>query len=253
MATGRKVRLDLEQLEERAVPATLGIIVPAYFYPSGNSYWSQLATAAASVPLVAVMNPNNGPGTVRDPNYAAAVQQVQAAGGKVYGYVYTDYGSRSLTQVKADINHYFNWYHVDGIFVDQMTNDVNSTHQQYYAQIDHFVHHKEASWIDVGNPGSNTPRSYVGHAADELVLFENDGSGYSTYKPPAYQKDYPAGDFANILYNVASASTMQSDVNLAVSRNTGWIYVTDDTLPNPYDTLPSYWDQEVSAVAAVNG
>jgi hypothetical protein len=29
------------------------------------------------------------------------------------------------------------------------------------------------------------------------------------------------------------------------------IYVTDDTMPNPYDVLPSYWQQEVERAAAV--
>jgi len=37
-----------------------------------------------------------------------------------------------------------------------------------------------------------------------------------------------------------------------VSRHAGWIYITDDTLPNPYDTLPSYWTNEVNLVKSFN-
>ena len=44
--------------------------VPAYFYP--GSYWTQLDQAGAGVGL-AVMNPDSGPGSAADPNYANAV------------------------------------------------------------------------------------------------------------------------------------------------------------------------------------
>ena len=52
--------------------------------------------AGAGVGL-AVMNPNSGPGTAADPNYANAVRSAQASGVRVAGYVYTSYGSRSLS------------------------------------------------------------------------------------------------------------------------------------------------------------
>ena len=55
------------------------------------------------------------------------------------------------------------------------------------------------------------------------------------------------------MYNVPTVGAMQADVSLAASRNTGWIYVTDGNLPNPWSTLPSYWTSLVSAVAAANG
>jgi hypothetical protein len=41
---------------------------------------------------------------------------------------------------------------------------------------------------------------------------------------------------------------MVADVNIAASYNVGSIYVTDQTLPNPYSQLPSYWNQEVTAI-----
>ena len=44
---------------------------------------------------------------------------------------------------------------------------------------------------------------------------------------------------------------MQAAVSLAASRNVGYIYVTNDSGANPWDTLPSYWNAEVAAVSAV--
>jgi len=69
--------------------APKGIVVPAYFYP--GSLWSSMNWAAGRVPLVAIMNPNSGPGTTQDPQYVAAVNSLRAADGKVIGYVSTSY------------------------------------------------------------------------------------------------------------------------------------------------------------------
>src|ERR1051326_8941561 len=40
--------------------------------------------------------------------------------------------------------------------------------------------------------------------------------------------------------------------NLAAARNAGWIYVTDDSGSNPWDTLPSYWTNEVNYIQSLN-
>jgi len=45
---------------------------------------------------------------------------------------------------------------------------------------------------------------------------------------------------------------MLTDLNLAVQRNAGGIYITDDVLPNPWDRLPNYWTSLVQAVAMIN-
>jgi hypothetical protein len=42
---------------------------------------------------------------------------------------------------------------------------------------------------------------------------------------------------------------MQTAVSLSKQRSAGWIYVTPDDLPNPWDTLPldPYWSAELAA------
>jgi hypothetical protein len=240
--------LEVLLLPARDLPAPLGILAPAYFDPTpGNSGWDQLAAAARQVPVIAIMNPDNGPGAHRDPSYVAALAEVQAAGGKVIGYVHTSYAQRSLDRVRTEIKEYRRWYHVNGIFLDEMSSNPARTTLRYYRQLDHYVHRVLPNSLVVGNPGTNTPPAYVG-VADQLVLFE-DGAGYDTYTPPAWQAALPASQFANIAYSIPSVATMQSDVALAVSRHTGWVYVTDAGLPNPYGNLPTYWTDLVAAVA----
>lgn len=42
---------------------------------------------------------------------------------------------------------------------------------------------------------------------------------------------------------------MQQAMALSKVRRAGWVYVTPDDLPNPWDTLPSeaYWTAELDA------
>src|SRR5215472_2688384 len=46
-----------------AAAGSLGVLVPAYFYPSFlGSDWDRMDTAAGKIPLTAIMNPASGPG-----------------------------------------------------------------------------------------------------------------------------------------------------------------------------------------------
>ena len=39
----------------------------------------------------------------------------------------------------------------------------------------------------------------------------------------------------------------------AIATNAGYVYVTDELLPNPYAGLPAYWAEEVEVIALSNG
>jgi hypothetical protein len=199
---------------------------------------------------MAIMNPADGPGRRFDPAYAAVVGEVRAAGGRVIGYVHTSYGKRDLAAVKKEVKDYARWYHLDGVFVDEMSSDGGRKHLRYYRQVDAYAHRLMPGGVVVGNPGVNPAEAYTA-VADELVLFE-DGSGYEAYAPPPWQAALPETRFANIAYGVAGADAMRADVGLAAGRHTGWVYVSDGTLPDPYQELPTYWDDLVGAVAGVN-
>ena len=208
--------------------------------------------AAGQVPLIAILNPNSGPDTSQDPQYVAAVNSLRAAGGKVVGYVSTSYASRSTNAVKTDIDRYYSFYAVDGIFLDEVTNDANTSHLNYYSALWQYIQTKGTNVLVMGNPGINTQEAYVTRpCADLLVTFEVD-NGYSNYVADAWVTNHLARQFCHLPYAVASAATMTNFVKLAVARNVGWLYVTDDGGLNPWDTLPSYWTNEVNYVRSLN-
>ena len=237
-----------------SLSASANILVPAYFYPSfdpAQSNWDEMTAATSKTQITAIMNPASGPGSAVNNDYTLAVNTFRAAGGKVIGYVPTNYGARLQADVLAEVNNYQNFYHVDGIFLDEMSNQ--AVNLAYYQTLYGSIKGINNQFNVFGNAGTNTLEGYL-NAADVLVTFENQ-AGYENYMPDAWTQNYAANRFAHLIYNVDSTSTMLSYLALAEQRNVGYVYVTNDnntnvnSLNNPWDTLPSYLDAEVNAVA----
>jgi hypothetical protein len=237
------------------------LLVPAYFYPSSNpalSYWDELTAAAQSgVRITAIMNPGNGPGTALNSDYAAAVNSFRAAGGKVLGYVYTCYGNnncvsglpatRTTADVLADAAQYAAWYNVDGIFLDEMSNTASAL--SFYETVAAGLRAARPGARIFGNPGVATPASYLA-VADTLVTFEN-GGGYGSAVAPGWGLTEASGRQAHLHHSISTEAGMLAALAEARARNAGYVYITDDVLANPWDTLPSYWNAELAALAPV--
>jgi Spherulation-specific family 4 len=250
----------------------MGLVVPAYFYPGTGGTegytdgWAQMAASAGKVPITAIFNPDSGPGPSTDPNYVTAMTNLELAGGKVVAYIYTDYGAISLSTVEGQITTYLSQYGnltsnpipnlINGFFLDGMSN--SPAEVSYYQSLYTFIKGLSSSYQVIGNPGTNTDQSYLSSsppAASTLMTFENDAQYYAGATPPSWVYDYSSSHFTNTIYDQPTVQGMMADVALAAQRNVGDIYVTDQTINPPtgylYDRLPSYWNEEVVAVASV--
>jgi hypothetical protein len=229
------------------------LLVPAYFYPVASrkaNWWGSLAATAPKAAITAILNPASGPGASVDPNYVTAISHLQTAGGKVIGYVSSSYANRSLSDVVADINKYVAFYPVQGFFIDEMTNDTDIAHVQFYQSVYNYIKGLDPQYVVVGNPGTSTAEIYASlPVADKLVVFEGSAASYASYVPSAWQAPYGAARFAHIVYG-ASKSQMAKMMSGAAARGASNLFVTSDKLVNPYDTLPSYWSDEVNRAAA---
>lgn len=236
----------------------MGILVPAYFSAGTSSPWNALVAARQnfpSVPITAIMNPNNGPSTKVDTALASAIASFASVGGKVVGYVDTQKGARSLSAVEGDIDKYVSYYgaNVGGIFLDNM----GGTQSQlpFYQSVASYIRETYPGMEIIGNPGTYPIAGYAG-VADVLVIFENPMSSWGEDNPKdspwVYQRSN--GGQAIIAYS-ASCSDMQTVADDAATAtfNVGWVYATDDGGSNPWDTLPSYWTQLLGTVNAING
>lgn len=131
-------------LEAIPSPTKVKVIVPLYIYPSNEKAWSQVTEAASKVSVVAIINPNSGPGngTTPDENYQKELTKMKNAfnghktGSIMIGYVSTNYTKRSKSEVESDIRTYSEWpqaYRPNGIFFDEQSNELK--HLKYYQDI----------------------------------------------------------------------------------------------------------------------
>lgn len=236
-----------------AQAARLGLLVPAYFYPAGPGLedWQRLIRAAARVPVVAVVNPSSGPGLAVVPDYAEVIRRAGQAGVTTIGYVTTRYAERPASEVEAEIDRWVRLYpEIKGIFLDNQS--TKPEHVGYYAGLRDYVRAKIAGGVAVTNPGAVPDEAYLSRrAVDTAVIFEVE-EGFKSFRMPSWSGRYEARRFAALPYGVADAEAMRDAIRETVVKEIGHLFVTDGALPNPWDHLPDYWDDEVEAVAAVN-
>ena len=225
------------------------ILVPAYFDPS-DSGWVTMATKSKAMPgrIWAIANPNSGPGASELPEYSTVITNMHNNSGKVIGYVSTSFGKRSVAEIIADINKWYSWYAVDGIFLDEFPWE--TTYASNYQTIYSYIKCKSGSALVVGNPGGDCQEAYLvskgKRSADVLCVFET-YPGYSTWTGLSWYRNYSADNFYILPYNT-SDSTYQPYIDRANSNNVKWVYCTDDILPNPWDALASYFTAECDYV-----
>lgn len=218
------------------------VAVPSYFYP-GND-WQRLEDAAPTAGI-SIVNPNSGPGTGVDQAFVDQVKSAQSKGQLVLGYVRTQWAARSSDEVKAEVDEYYNWYGVSGIFFDEAATDCGS--EPYYENLKSYVKAKDSSATVVLNPGTSTAECYT-QAADILVTFEHDYGTYTGYTPDSWTLNYPAERFWHLVYDTP-AGQLGDAITRSKNNHAGWVYATPLPLdPNPWGALPddSYWSTELS-------
>ena len=159
-----------------------------------------MTAAASKTNITSIMNPASGSGSAANSDYTAAVNTFRAAGGKVIGYVPTNYGARAQAGVLAEVDKYQHFYNEDGIFLDEMSNLASNL--AFYQTVYSSIKAINSAYSVFGNAGTNTLETYL-TPADVLVTFENQTS-YADYVPDAWTQNYAADRFAPLLYNVAA-------------------------------------------------
>ncbi len=221
---------------EAATAHKLFIGAVSYFYPGPK--WDGLLSEK---PRLVVINPANGPGAAINAAYAAQVGRAKAAGSAVYGYVHTKYGARPAAEVKLDIDRHVNWYGVQGIFVDTVS--VDPVLLPYYADI---AGHARGRGCTVAfNPGTRCLEQHA-QMADYVMCSESDAATYRARTAAPWEALYAARMW-HVVHSCPAAD-MPAVVALARTRAVGLLWVTDDVMPNPYDTLPSYFTAFGAAV-----
>lgn len=253
----------------RPAPRNMQVLVPAYFSATGTaSPWATLTSGAASypdVPITAIANPGNGAlvaSSKADADLATAITDFKAVPGtanKVVGYVATASGSSgaiSVADVKTTIANYLRLYpdQLDGFFLDGMSSD--SARLAYFQEIYTYVKGLGATLEVIGNPGTYPVAAYAG-VADVLVTYAGIAAAYQGIDPqPANAWVYAQGNSAQALlaHTASTCTDMQATVQKAHTprMNTGMVYVTNLAIGTPWSALPTYWQQLLGTVDALN-
>jgi len=221
-----------------------GVLAPAYFYP--GPHWQQLLSTTPAGSAV-IVNPQSGPGSTSDPNYAAVVSQARAAGLVLYGYVDTMDGSVSLAVAENEIDDYARWYGITNIFFDNASTNVDEL--GYYQALNADVQASASGALVMLNFGTYPPEVYMS-LGDMAIVFEGPYSNFVATPPPAWMSQYPSSRFGVLLTGVP-ASELSAAIAQSAAWNDGYVYITEMTAePTLYEQLPSYWSDEVSMITA---
>lgn len=138
-------------------------------------------------------------------------------------------------------------------FIMEMFSNAASSQLTYYRNVYNYIKGLSGHYWVVGNPGTQIDQQYLDiPAADALVNFEGTQRIYRHVEFADWVYDEPANQFGHLVYKTRNARAMRNVIRNALQRNAGMVYVTNDELNNPWDTLPSYWEQEVRCIEIVN-
>lgn len=257
----------------------LQVLVPAYFSATGTSSpWATLTSGAMSYPdvkITTIASQSSGILTVdtkEDTDLTKAIKAFQAVSGtsnRVIGYVATTSGSSgalSIADIKATIANYIRLYPglLDGFFLDGMSTD--SARVAHFQDIYNHVKglttgmstnaSPPSAPIVVGNPGTYPVAAYAG-VADTLVTYAGNAAAYPNIDPqPANTWIYAKNNSAQamLVHTASTCTDMQTAVKNAnrPRMNTGLVYTTNLAIGAPWSTLPTYWQQLLGTVDALN-
>jgi hypothetical protein len=224
------ITLLAEDRTSRSGPCR-GALIPAYRGPD--------ALARLTGPgrgRIVIVNPANGPGSVMQPPLRRAIAAQLRAGATVVGYVHTGYATRDPAAVRADVRRYRSWYGVNGVFLDEVSH--TTEHLPYYESI--AAPMRASGATVVLNPGMVPAREYF-DLADVVVTFEGTADDYAAAvrRTPDWLRAIPRTRVAHLLYGASAEQATRA----AGLRAAGYFYATSGTLPDPWNTMPSYLDE----------
>jgi hypothetical protein len=235
----------------------IGALIPAYFPPTSANFTTIInqKNAHPNVPIAVVINiTGSGVGDSAQAAYTTLMDNLRSAGVIVLGYVYTNFGEEASVTVQGEIDKWWNFYNagtsattrrVHGIFFAAMSNQ--TAKQSYYSNLHTYARVTKGFFTTAGSAGTAVPTSFLASTcADTIVVYEGAGvplpSNYQQYDANA------DNNVAVIPYGIASINTawMQQ-----MSAYAGWMYMTNDSGANPYDTLPPYFASFMTELDAI--
>ncbi len=209
------------------------LIIP--LYREDKILWDKLISLNIDG-LIAIINPDSGVGITKSLFYENVINNLIIFNKTPIGYISTNYGGRNIYAIKNEVDRWLVFYpNIKGFLIDEVSGSIND--YQYYREIFSYIKSKGDFFI-VLNVGAYPNETYF-NIADNIVIYEGDVINLKKH----ICDRYPAKS-SIIVYS----GTEMDMKNIIKGSSCNYIYITDDNLPNPYDTLPSYIDIEVGII-----
>lgn len=252
------------------------LLIPFYVDPESQNdpQYASVGAASSKITVVSIINPSDGPGDSPLPSeFVGAFKNLKITnlksntGSYMIGYVRTGIGARPMSEIKSDVAKYASWpasYRPNGIFFDEVGSSSNLL--GFYQELYNYTKTLFGSSAKVfTNPGVNYPVTYLcststkanpsnnvctgKRATDTGVTFEDVYTNWSGYTVSSYAKSVSSSQIAMLVHSCASVSDMKKAIDKAAATNVGYVFVTNEVLPDPWGVLPSYFNDEVNYIA----
>ncbi|MEU3874526.1 MULTISPECIES: spherulation-specific family 4 protein [Streptomyces] len=239
-----------------ARPAPLRLAVPGFAHPLvAPAEWGGLQRAGLPLDWVTLGSTalresdgvTGGPGARQDPYWLAAVVPLRTAGVRVLGHLDLAHGARPFGELLSDAQRFLNWYRVDGFLLARCPADAEALPEvRRVAGALRTVLERAHLVLAQGTH----PSPGYAEVADQLVTFAGPWSGYRWSRAAEWTADHPPERFCHLVHGVPR-SHLQEALRVARWQGAGTIYFTDRTdhgAVDPWESLPGYWDEIVSAI-----
>ena len=153
----------------------------------------------------------------------------------------TGYAVNSPVAVKADIDRWRAFYpgQISGIFFDEQSNRAGDV--PYYRDLSQHAKAQGLSFT-VGNPGTDSAPEYIG-ALDTMLIYESSGLP-SVSQLGGWHASHAPSNFGVIPHAASFDAAFVRNARQYVQ----YIYLQNDTLPNPWDSVPAYFGDLLAAL-----
>lgn len=217
---------------------SLRLLIPLYSCPSdeGGGIWRQVEQAGQEIPVTIIW------GIIcPEDDYTAALNRLGAAGVQRLAYIATHDSARPASEIRDEIAFYAQ-YPIEGFFFDEVSHAAGRA--DYNAALIESARRIQPNAFIVLNTSYAPPRFVKETAADVVIVLENDHADWMSFDAEAY-RTLPRQRLAVLIHH-ASSNQWTEALQMALSRNIGWVYVTN----RGWDALPSYFADETQWLQA---
>ena len=225
----------------------MSLLIPLYSHPSvWNSYLDRFEIIKKNnINTYVIINPYNGPNTSVDKSYIEGIKLLKKYNINILGYVHTSYSKRASTLVKKDILAWKTFYQdngVEGIFFDETSTLKKDI--PYYVDLNKYLREQGFYFLAL-NAGYTTNKEYINlKFSDVIVTYENSYSNWQKSFPVNTNIENDFTKLSLLLYGI-NIKDFKSTIALADKKGFSYIYLTEDTLDNPWDELSKYKYQNI--------